>query len=375
MEYYNVNLFSKSIYLGQSFRRRTQYQRPNRTYNTDTLQHILDWDKLEPGQYVVEESNGRLKTTNYFIQSYLDTWDVQHSDYEFMFPDETFNDGEMKVFGANVTEQNIVAENGIIYALDKVFEPKKSMYENLSSPEYGDKYSGFKRILERFAYLRYNRDELNEETGETEQIYRFVFSTGIENDYLPFNVADENYATNIDGTLAQAWGLLVPTNEALESYLTSNSILGEFYSSYDEMPLDVLGKFISPFFFNDYWDICPSYFGQSYDTSLGLVDYKAEDVVDKKFCSNGFFVGVNTVYTNNSFGTIMGPLLLDPNYSIMLQAVQDLRIDTALQSNAVRFSILGVRNDQFEDIADPNSATRRITVRTDLDSYDPLMCL
>ncbi|GAL79955.1 hypothetical protein JCM19274_2627 [Algibacter lectus] len=149
--------------------------------------------------------------------------------------------------------------------------------------------------------------------------------------------------------------------------------MGEFYSSYDEMPLDVLGKFISPFFFNDYWDICPSYFGQSYDTSLGLVDYKAEDVVDKKFCSNGFFVGgVNTVYTNNSFGTIMGgPLLLDPNYSIMLQAVQDLRIDTALQSNAVRFSILGVRNDQFVDIADPNSATRRITVRTDLDSYDP----
>ncbi|GAL79954.1 hypothetical protein JCM19274_2626 [Algibacter lectus] len=157
---------------------------------------------------MVEESNGRLKTTNYFIQSYLDTWDVQHSDYEFMFPDETFNDGEMKVFGANVTEQNIVAENGIIYALDKVFEPKKSMYENLSSPEYGDKYSGFKRILERFAYLRYNRDELNEETGETEQIYRFVFSTGIENDYLPFNVADENYATNIDGTLAQAWGVI-----------------------------------------------------------------------------------------------------------------------------------------------------------------------
>ncbi len=366
-----LTYFPNRFYLGQSFRRRTQYQRPNRIYNTDTLQHILDWDQLEPGQYVVEENNGRLKTTNYFIQSYLDNWDIQHSDYEFMFPDETFNDGEMKVFGANVTEQNIVAENGIIYALDKVFEPKRSMYENLSSSEYGDKYSGFKRILERFAYLRYNRDELNEETGETEQIYRFVFSTGIENDYLPFNVADENYATNIDGTLAQAWGLLVPTNEALESYLTSNSILGEFYSSYDDMPLDVLGKFISPFFFNNYWDICPSYFGQSYDTSLGLVDYKAEDVVDKKFCSNGFFVGVNTVYTNNSFGTIMGPLLLDPNYSIMLQAVQDLRIDTALQSNAVRFSILGVRNDQFVDIADPNSATRRITVRTDLDSYDP----
>lgn len=366
-----LTYFKNRFYLGQSFRRRTQYQRPNRVFNTDTLQHLMNWEDLDPGEYIVNYSNGRLKTVNYFLDSYMETWGVEYGDYEFMFPGETFSEGGMKVFDANVSQANIVAENGIIYALDKVIEPQKNMYENLDSPEYNDKYSMFKKIVERFASLVLIGDQENEETGEIETIYQYRFSTGIENDLLPFNPFDENYATNIDGTLAQAWGLLVPTNEALTNYLNGNSILGQFYDSYDDMPLDVLGKFIKPNFFRDYYNIVPSSFGQSYDYGLGFVDFQESHVVDKKFCSNGLFIGVNTVYTNDSFGTIMGPLLLDSEYSIMLKSIQDLGIDTALQSKGVRFSILGVKNDQFIDIADPNSATRRITVLTDPELFDP----
>lgn len=360
-----LTYFKNRFYLGQSFRRRTQYQAAHRIYDKDTLQHFYEWDKLDQQNYLVNYSNGRLKTVDYFLDSYMSNWRVEYSDYEFMFPGETFNAGDMKVFDANVSQQNIIAENGIIYALDKVIEPQPNLYENLSAAEYGDKYSMFKKMIERFSYLYSLGDQINEDTGETEELFQHRFITGVENDALPFNPFDENYATNIDGTLAQAWGFLAPTNEALTNYLDGNSILGQFYNSYDDMPLDVIGKFLSPYFFNDYWDICPSRLGQSYDTGLGLVDYKLEDVVDKRFCSNGFFVGVNAVYTNNSFGTILGPLLLDTEYSIMLKAIQDLGIDTALQSKAARFSILGVKNDQFVDVADPNSATRKITVLVD----------
>lgn len=360
-----LTYFKNRFYLGQSFRRRTQYQAANRVFNSDTLQHFLDWDELEPGNYVVNYSNGRLKTVNYFLDSYMSNWGVENSDYDFMFPGETFNTGDMKVFNANVSQTNVVAENGIIYALDKVIEPQPNLYENLSSAEYGGKYSMFKKMIERFSYLHSLGDEVNEETGETEEIFQHRFSTGIDKDFLPYNPSDENYPTNIDGTLAQAWGFLAPTNEALINYLDGNSILGDFYDSYDDMPLDVVGKFLSPYFFNDYYDICPSRLGQSYDTSLGLVDFRLEDVADKRFCSNGFFVGINAVYTNNSFGTILGPLLLDPEYAIMLKSIQDLGIDTALQSKAVRFSMLGVKNNQFIDVADPNSATRKITILTD----------
>ncbi|WP_299669148.1 fasciclin domain-containing protein [uncultured Polaribacter sp.] len=356
-----LTYFSNRFYEGQSFRRRTQYQRPYIEIDSDTLQHIRDW---ESGKYLVDISLGRLKTTDYFLDLYFDNWNIQYADYEFMFSGKTFNAGDMKVFEANVSQTNIVAENGIIYALDKVFEPKPNLYENLSAAEYEGKYSTFKKILERFATLVDVGDEVHPDTGVTETIHQLRFATGIENNFLPFNPADENYPSNIDATLAQAYGFLVPTNDALSNYLNGSSILGQFYESYDDMPLDVLGQFLSPYFFNDFYDICPSRFGQSYDTSLGLVDYKPADVVDKKFCSNGFFVGVNTVYINNSFGTIMGPLLLNPEYAIMLNTIQNLGIDIALQSKGVRFSILGVKNSQFVDVADPNSATRKITVLT-----------
>lgn len=363
-----LTFFKNRFYEGQSFRRRTQYQRPYKEIHSDSLQHVMNW---ESQKYIVDVSNGRLKTTNYFLDSYIEEEGFEQTDYDFMFEGGSFKTGDMKVFGAEVEQQNVIAENGIIYSLDKVFEPKLNLYENLSSSEYEGKYTMFKKILERFAEFRFIRNELNEETGITEPIHQLRFSTGVENDLLPFNPSDENYPSNIDATLSDAYGMLVPTNEALLNYLDGNSILGQFYNSYDEMPLGVLGKFISPFFFRDFYNICPSHFGQSFDVSLGLVDYKPEDVVDKEFCSNGFFVGVNTVYTNSSFGTVVGPLLLNPDYAIMLKAIQGLEIDTALESKGVDFSILGVKNDQFVNIADPNSATRKITILTDPQTFDP----
>ena len=166
----------------------------------------------------------------------------------------------------------------------------------------------------------------------------------------------------VDRTWVNATGLIVPTNEALSSYLKGNSILGEYYNSYNEMPLDVLGIFLGTNFFTHYWSICPSHFGKSYNIGFDLVDLQEKDVVDKKLCSNGLFVGVNTVFSNSSFSTVMGPLLLDTTYLIMLKTVKDLGIASALQSKGSRFSILGVRNDQFIQVADPNSATRKVTV-------------
>tara|TARA_R110002049_G_C9176538_1_gene562802 strand:+ start:257 stop:2593 length:2337 start_codon:yes stop_codon:yes gene_type:complete len=368
-----LTYYQSQFYEGSSLRRRTQYQDPWEVVDAANYTHLMDVP--DPGKYTLDTSNGRAKTTVYFLDSYFDVKaSTVSSDYDFMFPGENFSQGDMKVFGANVEQTNIIAENGIIYALDKVLEPRKNLYQNLSSEEYGEKYSTFKKLLERFGSIDLVGDQENPETGEIETFHRLNFATNITQNLLPYNPNEETYPrliNSVDRTLSNATGLMVPTNEALQSYLEGNSILGQFYDSYDEMPLDVLGKFLKPFFVANFWDITPSNFGQTYDISLSLVDFKEEDVVDKKFCSNGFFVGVNTVYSNASFTTSMGPLLLDPNYYIMLKAVQDLGIDNALQSPGIDFSIFGIKNDQFQNLVDPNSATRRITVLTDPEYFDP----
>lgn len=362
---YGVN--NTGFYAGSNFKRNTQYKDTITTINTEDYNLYETANTPLPGVYRIDPSYGRIKPTTYFLQSYFDTKnDFETSDYTFMFPGETFTQNSMKVFGANVSQTNIVAENGLIYALNKVIEPRNNQYQNLTSEEYGGKYTRFKQLLERFGYMNFRGNVLNESTGVTEPLYQLRFLTGITNNYLPFNPLDERYPdliNAVDRTLSNGTGLLVPTNDALEENLQGNSILGQFYDSYDDMPLDVLGKFLSTFFFTHFWTLCPSNQGEALNVGLQLVDYNIDDVVDKKMCSNGLFVGVDKVYTNANFSTILGPLLLDPEYTIMLKAVQDLGIDVALQSKGSRFSVFGIKNDQFVDIADPNSDRRKITVK------------
>ncbi|MBP0903993.1 fasciclin domain-containing protein [Mariniflexile gromovii] len=361
-----LTYYPSQFYAGSAFKRRTQYQDTIATINTEDYNLYETANTPPPGVYRIDQSYGKIKPTTYFLQSYFDTKaDFQTSDYAFMFPGETFTDNGMKVFEANVSETNIVAENGMIYALDKVIEPRNTQYKNLTSEEYGGKYTRFKQLLERFAYMDFRGNLPNEATGEIEPLYYLNFLTGVTNNYLPFNPYDESYPlllNSVDRTLANATGLVVPTNDALEAYLQGDSILGQFYDSYDDMPLDVLGKFISTFFFTHFWTLCPSNQGETLNVGLQLVDYNINDVVDVKMCTNGLFVGIDKVYTNANFSTILGPLLLDPDYTIMLKAVKDLGIDVALQSRGSQFSVFGIKNDQYVNIADPNSDSRKISI-------------
>jgi hypothetical protein len=120
--------------------------------------------------------------------------------------------------------------------------------------------------------------------------------------------------------------------------------------------------FLGIFFFQDFWSLCPSHTGSTFNIAIKLVDYNVDDAIDKKFCSNGFFVGVDKIYTNTNFETIMGPILVEEDYSIMLKSIQGLGLETALLSTGINFSILGIKNYQFTDVDDPNSATRKITI-------------
>ncbi|WP_139955798.1 fasciclin domain-containing protein [Flavicella sediminum] len=359
-----LTYYRNGWYEGNAFRRDTHFQDSIVEVDAEDYPNFDDW---EPGKYKVDQSSGRIKTTNFFIQSYFDfdRHPTEIGDYDFMFPGESYTAGDMKVADAHVSQTNVVAENGIIYVLDKVVEPRPNLYQNLTSPEYEGKYTLFKSLLERFAYFNDRGEQINRYTGETERLYYITFQTGIAVNKLAFNPNDESYpplVNNVNRTWANATGMLVPTNDALMTYLEGNSVLGNYYSSYDDMPLDVLGKFLNTFLFQDWWNICPSHSGKTFNIAIDQVDYKLEDAVDRKFCSNGFFVGIDDVYTNSSFSTIMGPLLLDDEYTIMLKTVKDLGIDNALQSKGIDFSILGVKNHQFINIADPNSATRKVSV-------------
>ncbi len=360
-----LTFYPSGWYAGNSFRKYTLYQDSMRIVKGSDNPFIQE---IEDKDYLVDRSRTRKKTINYFLDLYIDSDKnaMERSDYTFMFPGESeLIEGEMRVFDAEVTEKEIVAENGLIYALDKVLEPKPNMYMNLSSDEYGGKYSMFKNMLDRFGYLTFMGMETNPYTGAEDSLFQIRYQTGISNNLLAFDPSDEimpKLLNNVDRTEADATGLLVPTNEALINYLQEDNEIAKNYSSYDDMPLDVLALFLNVNFFTQFWDVCPSQFSETYNVGLETVHMSEADVVDAKFCSNGLFVGVNKIYPSTSFSTVYGPLVLDTDYSVMLSAIKDLGLDNSLKGSGIDFSILGIRNDQWVNIPDPNSVSRKITI-------------
>ncbi|WP_430933870.1 fasciclin domain-containing protein [Saccharicrinis sp. 156] len=360
-----LTFYKNGWYAGNSFRRYTLY--------SDSL-HVVKGSEnpylqeVQNKDYLVDRSRTRNKTTNYFLDLYIDSDKnaIERSDYTYMFPGEReLLEGEMRVFDSEVTETEIVAENGLIYALAKVLEPKPNMYMNLSSEEYGGKYSMFKNMLDRFGYMYYMGLEENPYTGVEDSLFQIRYQTGIANNFLAFDPSDEimpKLLNNVDRTYADATGLLVPTNEALINYLQEDNELAKNYDSYDDMPLDVLGIFLNVNFFTQFWDVCPSQFAETFNVGLETVNMNEADVVDTKFCSNGLFVGVNKIYPTTSFATVYGPLVLNTDYSVMLSSIKNMGLDNTLKGSGIDFSILGIRNDQWVNIPDPNSTTRKITI-------------
>ena len=368
--------------VGKGFRRVTQYRDSAVVVNSND--YIGFEDAIPNTEYIVDESSGRSKTIHCLLPEFTDNPDVplEYTDYDFMFPNRTKDIvyGDMKVFEAHTERENVVAENGFIHVLDKVIEPRKNLYQNLYSDEYKTdeypegKYSIFRSILNRFGTFndRGADDVINEETGVLEKRYYTTFDIGIDNNGFAFNLADENSSSQLipGGGANNFWkyapGLTVPTNDAFEAYLAEDNILGNLYDSYDQMPIDVLAKFINVNSFDHFWSLCPSLQGSVFSSTKDQLDYNMNDVEDVNFCSNGLFVGVNRVFERTSFSTIVGPMLLEPEYTIMYDAIFGLGIESSLQSQGIDFTVLGVKNSQFINVEDPNNELRKVTISVNI---------
>ena len=349
-------------YEGNAGRRYTQYQDTITEVDSNDYPTFQLWKNRK---YKITPRSNRLVPTTYFLPAYMTKWDIQASDYEYMFPGKSYSAGEMKVHGANVVEQNVIAENGMIFILDKVLEPPLNLYQNLVSNKNTATYTIFKRMVDRFGSFSFSSLVTDAATGTTDSIFTLSFQTGITNNYLGYNLNDERYPplkNNVDRTPVNAVGLFVPTDEALTNYLNSDNIISRYFKSYDAMPLDVVGIFLNSNFVEDYWDVCERNFATTYNIGFEKLDVLSSDVVDRKFCSNGMFVGINKVLLSTSFSTVLGPLLLDSEYSIALKSLKNLQIDNSLKSLGVNYSIIGLKNSQIVDMPDPNSPYRRVSV-------------
>jgi uncharacterized surface protein with fasciclin (FAS1) repeats len=98
------------------------------------------------------------KHAPFFYKEYFSLYSLKGADYEFYF-DRPFNDNEIHYVGALIIGNEIFAENGFVYHIDKVVVPLKNAYQILNDNTDEIDYSDFLELLNLFPQFEYNEDK------------------------------------------------------------------------------------------------------------------------------------------------------------------------------------------------------------------------
>lgn len=293
-----------------------------------------------PPIFNAEDNNN--KNIPYFTDAYMGTENITATDYNYFFPNSLFTG--FNVVDAGVTESDIICENGIIHAVNRVISPLSNLEELLSSyPEY----DLFRQVIND--YIREYEmapnsflDRYEQVQGYREEVYLktyplLSFAPNCEN-FRKYG-GGEDYDTQIDG-----FTLFAPNNAAVQDFFDSKFL--EHYKTLDNMSPQIIAEFINAHLFRT--TVWPSKF----ETTTNLFGEPArfdpeENVINKAFGSNGIFYGTNIVQKTDAFYTALGPIILNPDYSLMLQALYSSELFYIVKNTGIKLTVFMIDNDAF----------------------------
>ena len=100
-----------------------------------------------------------------FFKDYFSIYDLNSDDYAFYFDRPIESGKDIYVAGSKIQGDEVFAENGFVYTIDRVIDPLLNAYEILESDDGNNSYSLFLDLLNRFPEFRYNEDETNNQDG------------------------------------------------------------------------------------------------------------------------------------------------------------------------------------------------------------------
>ncbi len=308
---------------------------------------VVDMNAVEsevpvPGNFEIDDYNQ--KNIPVFTSSFMARKNVLASDYRFFYPETELTD--FNVVNAKVLKRDLWAENGIIHVVDKVIEPLDNLEEILAKTA---ECSEFRNVLNKYMVTYTLAGEpfqlkYEQSSGTRKEIYikdypQASFALNCEN-YLKFGGGSQMDA-QVDG-----WTLFAPSDEAMTKFYTEK-FFRYGYRSLSEMPAFVIQEFVNAHLFRT--TVWPSKF------SITTNPYGEEarfnlstDVSKGEIGSNGIFYVVDKVQNTNAFNTVLGDIILNPDYSLMYQALYDLEPLVATLKNPISSYLLFlVTNDQM----------------------------
>ncbi len=291
----------------------------------------------------VEDNNN--KHIPFFTGPFFALNNLTSYDYNYFFPGTEYTG--FNVADARVTEADILCENGIVHATDKVVLPLANIEEILASDP---QYSEFKKVLDQYV-LEYDLappsflDRYEQVAGRRENVYiktypLLVFAPNCEN-YMKFG-GGETYDAQTDG-----WTIFAPNNDAVTGFFNSKFLV--YYKKLDNMSPQIISEFINAHMFRT--TVWPSKFTTTLNYFGEPARFDPEnDIMKKEFGSNGVFYGTNKVQATDAFYTVLGEIILNPNYSMMLQALNTTELYYVVKNPALHLTVFMINNTTFTNI-------------------------
>lgn len=287
------------------------------------------------------------KNIPYFLAPFMTFAGITAMDYNYFYPNSVYTG--KNVGAAQITEQDIVAENGVIHITDKVNTPPQSIDQFINTKP---QYSLFKSLLDKYVTYNENADITKRYqilTGKADIVYAKNYSNT-----LGFSPNNENFLKE-DANDAQIgmYTIFAPNDVAVEAYSKvllkyyAKSVLkpGTFRAQLNELSNirpDIIRDFINSHMYRT--AVWPSKFNAA-NSFLGEPSkLTLANVVEKQFLSNGLLYGVSTAQNANAFATVYGKINLDPDYTIMKQAMDFLGYTTPPKTASLRYIIVPINN-------------------------------
>ena len=307
-------------------------------------------------------------TRNYMLKNSITT-SGENSDFAVISGGSYENENDAYIFGNRVTAPDVTCQNGYIHQVQDVVTPPGNMAQLIKRDP---NLSIFSHVLDRFAMPVYNDDITQqfhdwyvEQSAVTDMsgvynpdsIYEVRYlskssrggskfsgdarSGGVfQDDYLlTFDPGwNEYYVPSLQGTisteLSDIAAMFVPDNDAMVKYFTedpSTKTLLDTYGSLpntpenvmrnlEDVPLNILAKFVSNLMNTSFASSVPSKFGSVVDDAkdamgIELTDIKTKDGggYDVRIANNGVVYVMNKVFGPKAYGVVSAPALFSSN--------------------------------------------------------------
>ena len=271
-----------------------------------------------------------------FYKEYFNIYDLNLSDFDFYFgrPFENIND--IYFVNGRIIGDEIFAENGFVYNIDRVVEPLQNAYQILYDKNSSQSYKLFLDMVDLYPRFTYNNEKTMKQPG-AELGYKVDSLFDLTYPDLTFNIYNEKtkapsgtMGLPANVTIRYHHGLIAPTNAAVNEFISQYLAVPGGWTTLEDSP-DHIKRIIV----NTHMCINPIYKSDIdngfYNGEEDKVMLDPSTIVQKQYGSNCTFLGVNKIIVPRAFSSITGPVYLQRGYSKVMYAIEQAGLLSALK--------------------------------------------